>query len=160
MQKKHWKLSPNLCKNLPPMSAPSEKHSKGGLDHDPIVIETRISPGESLVLGFHNIFFCRYHVTAVRRPTGRTGVSSRQPASDTILNRGRVIMTDHITWLHPKDEEFDIFHQPNDGWHPSNSVINGTVHLPQTQDKIWQWQSHVNRISQITFPMNSSDGWQ
>lgn len=53
------------------MSAPSEKHSKGGLDHDPIIIEPRISPEESLVLGFPHMFFVATIVTAVGLQVGQ-----------------------------------------------------------------------------------------
>ena len=123
MQKKHWKLSPNLCKNLPPMSAPSEKTFQRRLGSWSYRNWNEDFSWRKPGVGFPPHLFCRYHVTAVRRPTGRTGVSSRQPASDTILNRGRVIMTDvtdHITWLHPKDFQKTRHLSPTefDGWPP------------------------------------------
>ena len=114
MQKKHWKLSPNLCKNLPPMSAPSEKTFQRRFGSWSYRNWNEDFSWRKPGVGFPPHFFCRYHVTAVRRPTGRTGVSSRQPASDTILNRGRVKFDWSYHLAAPKRwRKLDIFHQPS-----------------------------------------------
>ena len=111
------------AKTCPPWVPRLKKHSKGGLDHDPIVIETRISPGESLVLGSPTFFLslpCNRRTSAYRsdrcvfastsvgyNPQSRAGDHdwcdwSYHLAAPKRFSENSTSFTNRVRWLAPR----------------------------------------------------------